>query len=820
MNKNKILSGLLLATSSQLLCATALAQQLEEVIVTAKIRAEGLQDVSVSVTALSGDVMNEQGMGKVEDFVAYIPNFSFSETAIGTTMYIRGIGSGINQGFEQSVGMYSDGIYYGRAQLTRAPIFDMERVEVLRGPQTTLFGNNSIGGALSFHTKKPGDEPEISGSILYEPNHGETETTLVFSGPLTDRLGARFSYRNYQMDGYLENKTLNRDEPQRDFETGRINLQFEATDNFSAGLKLEHSTFDTQGRQIRVFQSAPSVGYGASAQNYATPNNVSGQDLNEILSAFPSVGGATSANPNDKDSRYSNGDLSENTTNNATVTLNWALENGYQLTSILGYLDYQYDEVCDCDFTAAAIVPLESSEEFDQQSIEMRIVSPGGETFDFIGGIYLQQDNLRFEDALYALPEPSGFFDLLNGIPLTAGGASVLVNKSVPRDFEQENQNQSVFGEVTWNLQDDLRLIVGARHTHTKKEASRSLTFSEFDGSAITDETNQDALDIAYGILFKAFRHDLEGNREEQRTSYEITAEWDINDDTLFYSSYKNGFKPGGFDVRSNAPPNIEQVIGNPLAFSKGGSFEFDDEQIKAFEMGAKFSFDRRVELNVAYYYTEISDLQVSLFDGALGFNVSNAAEAVSQGLEFDGRWSIDENWLLSGSIGFMDFEFKDYENGLCTGSEQLNAAQTGFGANGKPVSQGTDCEADFSGKTNQYVADFSGSISIAYEKDITDQLMFRSSLDMVFSDDYSPAQNLDAVIQQDAFQKFNMRLAIADIDGKWEIALLGRNITDEEIISYANDVPLSTSQFGSATYYGVYERPASWALQARYNFL
>ena len=820
MNNNKLLSGLILAMASQSLSTTALAQQLEEVVVTAKIRAEGLQDVSVSVTALSGDTLNEQGMGKVEDFVAYIPNFSFSETAIGTTLYIRGIGSGINQGFEQSVGMYSDGIYYGRAQLTRAPIFDMERVEVLRGPQTTLFGNNSIGGALSFHTKKPGDEPELSASVLYEPDHDENETTLIFSGPITDRLGARVSYRNYQMDGYLENKTLNRDEPQRDYETGRINIQFDATDSFTAGLKLEHSTFDTQGRQIRVFETSPSVGFGASGQNYASPNNVEGQDLNDILSAFPSVGGATVADPSDDDSRYSNGDLSENTTNNATVTLNWSLDSGYQLTSIIGYLDYEYDENCDCDFTAATIVPLNSTEEFDQKSIEMRVVSPGGETFDFIGGIYLQEDNLSFEDALYALPEPSGFYDLLKGIPLTADGASALVNKSVPREFEQENENQSIFGEVTWNIQDYLRLIVGARHTHTKKEASRKLTYSEFDGSAVTDEDVQNALDIAYGILFKAFRHDLEGSREEQRTSYEVTVEWDIDDDTLFYSSYKNGFKPGGYDVRSNAPPTVDEVIGNPLAFSKGGSFEFDDEQIQAFEMGAKFSFDRRAELNIAYYYTEISDLQVSLFDGALGFNVSNAAEAVSQGIELDGRWSLDEHWLLSGSIGFMDFEFKDYKDGLCTGAQQLAAAESGFGANGDPVSQGTDCVADFSGKTNQYVADFSGSISLAYERDINDHLMFRGSLDMVFSDDYSPAQNLDPVIQQDAYQKFNMRLAIADIDGKWEVALLGRNITDEEIISYANDVPLSTSQFGSASYYGLYERPASWALQARYNFL
>ena len=814
--KNKIAAGISLILLSQ----TGLTQQLEEIIVTAKIRAESLQDVSVSVTALSGEMMNEQALGRVEDFVAYIPNFSFSETAIGTTLYIRGIGSGINQGFEQSVGMYSDGIYYGRAQLTRAPLFDMDRVEVLRGPQVTLFGNNSIGGALSFHSQKPSNEFEASMALLYEPEHGEEEVTAVVSGPLTDNLSARLAYRSYKIDGYLENKTLNRDEPNRDYQTARLTFLYEPSDNFDTQLKLEHSDFDVIGRQISVFHSEPSVGYGASAQNYAVANNVTGLDLNDILSHFNSVGGATIADPADEESRYANGDFSNNAMNNATIVMNWSLDNDYNISTILGHLEYDYDELCDCDFTAAEIVPLASAEEYDQQSAELRIISPSGETFEFVAGVYAQQDNLTFNDSLFTLAAPSGFFDLLEGIPLTTSAAPLLVDKAVPREFEQDNENLSMFGEITWNISDSFRAIAGARQTHTKKTASRSLNYTESDGNAILDEDIKKSLDIAYGILFKAFPHSLEGEREEDRVGYALTMEWDINDDTMLYTSYKKGNKPGGYDVRSNAPPTIDQVTGNPLAFSKGGSFEFEDEAIKAFEIGTKMAFDGQAELNVVYYYTEISDLQVSLFDGALGFNVGNAAEAVSQGIELDGRWSLTDHWLLSGSIGFMDFKFKDYPNGLCTGEQQLAAAQSGTGANGEAVAQGTDCSADFSGFTNQYVADYSGSLSLAYEHDLFDSLLFRGSLDMIFSDDYNPAQNLDSKVQQDAYQKFNMRLAISDIDGTWEVALLGRNITDEEILSYANDVPLSTSQFGSASYYGIFERPASWALQAKYTFM
>lgn len=161
-SKKKIIAKFLFVISLSTLFITqsVLSQKLEEIIVTAQKRTESLQDVSVSVTALSGEKLSDFGIARLEEITAYVPNFVMSETGIGTTIYIRGIGSGINQGFEQSVGMYRDGIYYGRAQLARAPIFDMERVEVLRGPQVTLFGNNSIGGAVSMSASKPTDELE------------------------------------------------------------------------------------------------------------------------------------------------------------------------------------------------------------------------------------------------------------------------------------------------------------------------------------------------------------------------------------------------------------------------------------------------------------------------------------------------------------------------------------------------------------------------------------------------------------------------------------------------------------------------------------
>ena len=234
-------------------------------------------------------------------------------------------------------------------------------------------------------------------------------------------------------------------------------------------------------------------------------------------------------------------------------------------------------------------------------------------------------------------------------------------------------------------------------------------------------------------------------------------------------------------------------------------------------------------EINMAYFHTEIKDLQLSVFDGGVGFNVSNAGLAVSQGLEIEFRSAISEYWFLSGSLAWMQFEYKDYKDGLCTSSDILlmNDGDT----NTQPINcqyvdislEGTTdvtkkTQADLTGETNQYVASYSGSLSLEYQNNINDKLLFKGSVDVNFTDEYSPAQNLDPALQQDGYEVYNIRLAIVDdISEKWEIALMGRNITDEKIISYANDVPLSTSLFGTKTSYGFLQRTESWALQGKY---
>lgn len=787
-----IVAGILLSSVVQ--SGMLSAQVLEEVIVTAQMRAESLQDVPISVSAVSGAKMMEAGIDKVEDLQAYVPNLTMSETAIGTNIYIRGIGSGINQGFEQSAGMYVDGVSYGRAQLSRAPFLDLERVEVLRGPQNILFGKNSIAGALSVITAKPGDEFEGSVSALYEPDHGEEVYDLVLSGPITDDLGARLAYRNRTMDGYMENLTDGGDEPNRDEETIRVTFDWQPSENLDVAFKYETSDFDVTGRQIEIDKEDASINplYG-------------GLDYSQILRS--GLGGVfapqdASVLDNSRDGRRgSNGDYSENSTDNYTLTANYALGEG-TFTVIGAFMEYDYEELCDCDFTGGNVFSLISEEAYEQTSFELRFASEVGETFEYITGFYYQDSELEFADQ-FLLPADSILIGALNAASPPFG--SLIAGTSAPRAFQQDSESWSAFIQFTYNISDDLRLTLGGRYSDEEKDASRSLDVANLDGSDITDPVAKAQAVGVYTGVFLLEPHNLKDSISEDNFAPLITAEYDVNEEVMVYATASQGFKSGGFDVRSNASPET------PFP---SGAFDYGEEEATSFEIGAKTTLlDGAAELNFALFFTQYDDLQVSVFDSKVGFNVGNAAEAETQGIEIDGRWMLSDTLTLTGALAFLDFEFKDFKNGQCT-QGVLPDYPISF-----PGSTAYDGYCDYTGETNQYVADWSGNLGLDYANVIGNSLLFRANLDVIFTDDYNPSQTLDPVSEQDGYSKINARIALADINDVWEVALVGKNLTDEDIVTYSNATPLAFSTFQAASRYNFYERERSVALQGVYRF-
>ncbi|MBN4055118.1 TonB-dependent receptor [bacterium AH-315-K03] len=788
---NRLYAALLSAGLIQ--SATTVSAQslvLEEIIVTSQIRAESLQDVPVSVSAVSGSKLTDAGIDKIEDLQAYVPNLSMSETGIGTNIYIRGIGSGINQGFEQSVGMYVDGISYGRAQLSRAPFLDLARVEVLRGPQNILFGKNSIAGALSIITAKPTDEFEGSVSALYEPEYGEQVFDVMLSGPLSRDVTARLAYRNRTLDGYVENLTLNRDEPNRDEETLRLTVQWDASEKLDFTLKLENSTFDVLGRQVEIVNESPSASPLAPFP---------GATYGQILAGIPGVDPSVSNNTADF-RRSSNGDSSENETSNITLTANYGLGES-NLTFITGFVEYDYDETCDCDFTGANFLSLRTQEDYEQFSQEIRFASALGGTFEFLGGVFYQTSELDFNDAS-TIDANSILPGIVNGLVPGLNLGDSTAQTITPRVFTTDTDIYSAFLQTTWNVNDSLRLTVGGRYTYEEKDGSRALTITDLDGNPQLDT---DTL-LAFITAFKVVPHSLSGDRTEEKLSPSINLQYDLNNDVMLYATLSQGNKSGGYDARSNAntTPTPSPLTGTNIA----GTFEFQDEEANSIELGAKTTLlDGAAEFNIAAFYTEYKNLQVSIFDGTLGFNVGNAGEAETMGVEMDGRFRVSENLTLIGSLAFLDFEFTNFPNGQCnlgeTPTSSFNGAQV----------------CDYKGRTNQYVADFSGTITADYTKDITSNLALRASIDVVFTDDYNPTQTLDPAMDQDGYSKINARVSIADVYDTWEFALVGKNLTDESVVSYANATPLAGSSFLVPSYYAFFEPQRTVALQAVFRF-
>ncbi len=800
------------------------AAKLEEVVVTAQHREQSLQDVPVSVSAIGGEKMLEAGINRMEDLQAYVPNLTVTESGISTDIYVRGIGTGMNQGFEQSVGMYVDGIYYGRAQLARAPFLDLARVEVLRGPQNILQGKNSIAGAINIVTASPGNEFEGMVSALYEPDFGEQVLDVMLSGPVSDSVGVRFAARWREYDGYMENILLDEPSPQYDQATYRLKAMWDVNDDTQVEVKYERGSFDTVGRHAEIINDEPST-----SDNFV----LAGRTQAEILdrSFYPpvlDVDTHDSVRTNYQDYKQgSNGNYSLNDTNNLTLNVSWVNPQGHEFRAITGVLMYEYEDLCDCDATSAELFKFEMAEDYSQLSQEFRWLSPGGERVDYIGGLYFQTNTLKFRDKL--VQDSNLVVELLNAADFIEGGArgdfdpaggtgdqyealgfgdagNAIRDITGPRDFRSESRIASAFLQSTINVNDTLRLTLGGRYTYENKKGRRHLTIADLAGN----ELPRGEVDTVAAITFAMERHNLKGERSESQFSPLINLQWDYSADGMAYVTATKGFKAGGFDARSNATPDDELTYRNSAAVSPNqtileGTFEYDEEEAMSYEAGVKTGLlDGAAEVNVAAFYTEYSNLQISIFDGSIGFKVGNAKEAVTMGIEVDGRWQLTEYLSLGGALALLDFEFKDFKNGQCRQDQTPDAAN------------GRDC--DYTGWSNQYVSDWSGTFLIGYLRPISPTLGIGASLDVVFTDNYNPSSNLDPRVEQDGFYKFNGRLGLGAIDKTWELSLLGKNLTDEVIIVYAADTPLAKTLFGTTSHTGFIEAPRSVALQFTYR--
>lgn len=785
MTAQKLIGASALALAVSLTSGTAYAQ-LDEIIVTSQKREQGLQEVPISISAVDGQLLEDRSIDSLEDMSSSVPNLTIADGQIDTTISVRGVQTGANKGFEQSVGMYFDGISYGRSQLIRTPLVDLERVEVLRGPQPTLFGKNAIAGAVNVVSAAPTKEFEGKFSASYEIEHDEKQVLGVMSGSLSENLTARgvVSYR--ESDGYITNTTLNRKEPQRDEVYLRGKLRWDDGGPVQLNFKAEYASFDKLGYNME--------------NNNALGTYTASPFFN---GAIDGPGGIGAVDVTEDYRRQSSETNSQNEMYNGVFDANIDIGD-HVLTLVSGYVEYATTELLDVDYTELDILDgTNQTEDYRQFSQEVRITSPGGENIDYIAGLFFQTGDLEVTDQVKL------------GTFLNFAGLGGLVGTFTDRDYEQSSNLYSAFAQADFNFIENVTITAGARFSHEDKRGSRALIVSADPGIASINVPNPVAgtadpraplgnlAEFLWSTVLNIAPHQVAGEFGEDTFDPLLRIQYNASENIGLYASYTGGSKAGGFDIRSNSVPGSPLVPGRAV-----GTFKFDGERAENYEVGAKMKWDR-AQFNVSAFRTDYTDLQTNIFDGVLSFLVQNAAGAKSQGIEADGRFLVNDNIELYGSGAYLDYKFTDFQQSQCFFQETPTSVVGGVSF------------CDRSGARVRFAPEFTGNFGVDFDTNISETLVLDANLNVDYSSKYFVATDNAPSQVQDSYAKLGGQVGISGGDGTWRVSVIGDNLTNKRIKTGGGTLPLSgTLTGGTGTGYdSLYARPRNITFKLDYNF-
>ena len=730
---------------------------IEEIVVTARKREENELDVPIAISLVSGDDVRESNIAKLEDLAPTMPNFHHSEAVSGNDQIaVRGIVSGVNFGFENSVGQVFDGAYFGRARYGRSLFMDLERIEVLKGPQGALIGKNTTAGAINYTSAKPTETFEAYVAPTWE-SEGDEGFALegAVSGPLGDRVRARLSFREEERDGYVRNLTRDTTEMSRQETYIRGQLAVDFTDNLSANLLYQAGEQIRQGRPVEVGNCEPF---------FAALLSRVGEDCtwNLTNSRVLLVHGVEEQSRTDTNTQL------------GILTIDLETEIG-AFTSLTSYSQYDTKDFWDSDSIAFEGASLQIKEDYEQISQEFRLTSTGDNIVDYVVGMHYVdvEQTTRFAiDFNFKGPPPLPMFPP----PLRARNN---------RWTDQTSDTVAVFGEAIWNLSEQWRLTAGLRYTSEDKQARHR----EFATVLYTDTPRPQP---PGGPARN--RHDVSGERSEDQTTPSLVLQWYPNERTMLYGKVSTGFKGGGFD---------HQLSGNQAIAE--ARFEFFDEEVTAYEVGGKFRFpDRGVQINAAAFSSQFEDLQVSTLVPEAGtvFRVGNAASATTQGVEADIRWSPIQNLRFTFAGAYLNAEYDDYTDAPCYGGQTLALGCV-------------DGNQNLSGKTLQYAPELAFNLEGRYAWPITPTLELTILGRAYFNDRQALALDLDPKTWSDEFWKYDASIGLAERNGRWRVSLIGRNLSDELTANFSNDGP---GPDGASVFYFSHP-PRSLSMQAQFNF-
>ncbi|MEM8498091.1 MAG: TonB-dependent receptor [Pseudomonadota bacterium] len=846
--KTPIVIALSLASLSQM----GHTQMLEEVVVTAQKRAQSLQDVPISVSAVQGEKLQEAGIPNMAAIADYVPNLHIANAAVNTNIYMRGVGSGNNQGFEQSVGMYIDGIYMGRGRQYRNAFVDLERIEVLRGPQGTLFGRNTVAGAINITSASPDPGEVLMGDIAFtaEQNGGQVIEGFL-SGSPTENTGLRIGFKHRESEGYIDNLLLDTREPAVEESSYRITFVWQATDDLDLNLKYSKSDEGRTGAasatwlylspaerdQLFPNRSAFATGaYAITDQNFPDFANIAGLDYTTYKdngfgdgpqSSGPTIG------------RYPDGD--------DAIVENYALNVNYQMgdytfTSVTGFSEYEVQSGSDVDWLPLRFIARDDDQDYEQFSQEFRITSPVGERFEYVAGAYYDKSEL-ITDRLVEIDLSLGglvaglpgnqLVPFLPPIPLGALGFTnltplVTVPLGAPyrpdfigrnHRYALDSDSWALFFQGTYNISDTLRVTLGLRYTEENKDVE-SVQFLTDSFTGNRTPSNEFFLGQVQALAFNTYAYNYNDSRTTSELIPSINFQWDINDDSMLYFSFSQGFKSGGFTAADDGEPGGVALGEWSCTMEADGSvninacydptvpnddFEFEDESVDAFEIGGKHTLlSGAMTVNWAAFYTEYDNLQTAIFKG-IGFTVTNAGSSEILGLEVDTRWQVSEGLQIGANIAYLDATYDEFADAPCT-AIQLDANPL-CGVAGNP---GGDFN-DLSGEPTLYASDISASILWDYVKSF-EALEFYVGGEVNYRDEFNSAGDNDPIDVIPSYTKVNMRIGIRN--EQWDLMAFGRNIFDEVAYAQSFDVPVLAGSHARFQ-----EEGSVFGLRAKYSF-
>ena len=719
----------------------------DTIIVTAEKRDESINRVPMSIAAATADQLSDAGITEPRDLIKLTPGFYYADSYVGSPIYtLRGVGfSDISLGGRPTVSIYSDQAPIPFAIETRGASLDLERVEVLKGPQGTLFGQNSTGGAINYVAARPTDAFE-AGARIGLGRFSTFDAEAYASGPLTDNLKGRIALSRSQMDDWQESYTTNATNGAKDFTNGRLLLDWEPAANLDVKLAVNGwaDKSDVQaGQVIAITPSVPPLaGFIPGLLTYPLA---------------PADAQAADFNPGSDYAR-------DNTYIQTDLRIDRQLSDAFTLTSQSSYSKYSQDQFQDIDGTTLENLSQRTIGDIESYSQELRISGEFNRS-NFVAGLNYAKDSVIERGYLR---DPEGTVGLIFTPQMIS-----LLDKS-----DQDITTWAAFASGNLDLSDTVSVYGGVRYTSMKNDFA-GCSADAGDGNAAAAFGNFFGALIPVGgcvTLGSTFVPGLVSDKlDEDNVSWRIGLDWTPRDGMMLYANMSEGYKAGSF-------PSLVATVASQLVPAT-------QESVRAYEAGFKLTLlDRALQLNGAGFYYDYTDKQIlgKVVDPIFGPNLGlvNVPESRIQGAELEAVWTPPvEGLRLSAAASYID--------------SKILGSFVNFDSTG--------ATRDFSGEAFPNTPEWQVVADANYSFGITDTLDGFFGANMTYQGETNSQLGMLPLLDVDAYTLVDLRAGVGAADGHWRLTFWGRNVGDEYYWTTGNPNMDTTVRFaGMPATYGV----------------